>query len=697
MHLQPLLHDLVTCVRAPTTVLSGRDGQVRALGAQGVFCADVRVLSQALLCLDGREPEPLVGGLDGPAAARFTSLDRVLGDRTPDPTVRLERFRVAFPGGVAERVVLTSTASAPVSTRVDLHVEVDLASVHDVKAGRPGPVPQPGAVADGGVTWSGPDGLRVEVRATPAVREVGGAATATPTGALLTWPLRLAPGARAELGWELVVTDPGAVVAAAPSSTPWTRPRVQADDARFPALVEQSLDDLDALRLALPGDGGAQFLAAGSPWFLTLFGRDSLWAARMALPLGTELAAGTLGALAARQGRRDDAATGEAPGKVLHELRRAGFAFGGPVGGEVVLPPVYYGTVDATLLWVVLLHDAWRWGLDPATVEALLPALEAAVGWMTGPAADPDGDGFLEYVDATGTGLSNQGWKDSGDALRFRDGSLARGPVALAEVQGYAFEAAGCAAALLTAFGRAGADALLAWQADLGARFRSSFWVEDADGAYPALALDGDKQRVDALTSNPGHLLGTGLLNGEEAGLVAARLSSPPLDGGFGLRTMSTSDAGFSPLSYHCGSVWPHDTAIAVSGLVREGFAAEAAGLLGGLLRAATSFEQRLPELFAGDASTDVRVPVPYPAACRPQAWSAAAGVSLMRDLLGLAVDVPGGVVRLDPLPHGPAGALRVAGLTVGDGTLDVEVDRSGAVVAASTTSGLRLERPAAG
>jgi glycogen debranching enzyme len=471
---------------------------------------------------------------------------------------------------------------------------------------------------------------------------------------------------------------------------------VRADERGLPALVEQSLDDLDALRLVLPGDRGAQFLAAGSPWFLTLFGRDSLWAARMALPLGTTLAGGTLAVLASRQGRVDDPATGEAPGKVLHELRRAAFGFGEPgLGGEVHLPPVYYGTVDATLLWVVLLHDAWRWGLDPAAVRALLPALEAAAGWMTGPAADPDGDGFLEYVDTSGTGLSNQGWKDSGDALRFRDGSLARGPVALAEVQGYAYEAAGCAAALLTAFDRPGADALLQWQADLGERFRAAFWVDDTAGAYPALALDGDKRRVDALTSNPGHLLGTGLLTREEAGLVAHRIAGDGLDSGFGLRTMASTDGGYSPLSYHCGSVWPHDTAIAVTGLVREGFGAEAARLVRGLLGAAPAFEQRLPELFAGDASADVRVPVPYPAACRPQAWAAAAGVSLLRDLLGLSVDVPAGVLRLDPLPHGPAGALRVEGLTVGGGTLDVELDRDGAVLAASTTSGLQVDRPA--
>ncbi|MDX6209619.1 MAG: hypothetical protein QOE24_2010 [Frankiales bacterium] len=691
MLLQPLLHDLVTCVCAPTTVLSGRDGQLRGAGAQGAFHADVRVLSRAEVRVDGREPEAVLAVLDGSSAAGFTLLARWLGDRGADPSVRLDRHRRATSTGLVERLSVASTAGVAVRCLVELELEADFATVHAVKMGEPAPVAEPPEVSADEAVWRRDDGLVVRVRA------AGTELALTLRGVRLSWPVELAPGGSRDLSWELHVTDPGAVVARPKDGAGWVRPSVQADDRRLPQLLEQSLDDLDGLRLVLPDRPADQFLAAGSPWFLTLFGRDSLWAARMMLPLGTELAAGTLSALASRQGTTHDPATEEAAGKIMHELRRGSFGVDvGQVGGAVVLPPAYYGTVDATALWVVLLHDAWRWGMAPASVEALLPHLEAAVGWLTGP-ADADGDGFLEYVDSFGRGLSNQGWKDSGDSVRFRDGTQAAGPIALAEVQGYAFEAAGCAAALLGAFGRPGGDRLLHWREELAERFRRAFWVEDAAGPYPAMALDGHKGRVDALTSNIGHLLGTGLLTAAEAKLVAGRLSSPEMDSGYGLRTMSTQDRGYSPLSYHCGSVWPHDTAIVISGLVREGLPDEAASLVRGLLAAGSGFDGRLPELWAGDPADRFKGPLPYPAACRPQAWSAAAAVSVLRDLIGLSADVPAGLLGLKPLAAAPAGALRVRGLAVAGGRLDVDTDRNGAVLQVSAPGGLDVRTETVG
>ena len=209
------------------------------------------------------------------------------------------------------------------------------------------------------------------------------------------------------------ITEPDAVVTAADPRPTWQRPEVTADDRRLPALVAQSLDDLQSLRMAMAASPGDTFLAAGVPWFFTLFGRDSLWAARMLLPLGTDLALGTLRTLAAQQGTRTDPAAEEEPGKILHEVRRGVF----DDGMGLRLPPVYYGTVDATPLWICLLHDAWRWGLPPADIEPLLPALQAALGWIE--TAAQAGDGFLSYIDRSGTGLANQGWKDSGDAARF--------------------------------------------------------------------------------------------------------------------------------------------------------------------------------------------------------------------------------------------------------------------------------------
>jgi glycogen debranching enzyme len=290
----------------------------------------------------------------------------------------------------------------------------------------------------------------------------------------------------------------------------------------------------------------------------------------------------------------------------------------------MVLPPRYYGTVDATPLWILLLHDAWRAGLDDATVRELLPNLRRALGWLED--AMPE-DGFLAYQDETGHGLANQGWKDSGDSIRWRDGRIAEGPIALCEVQAYAHEAALAAVVLLTAFGAPEeAERWRTWAAALQRRFRDAFWIDDADGGHPAIALDAAGAAVDSLTSNIGHLLGSGLLDAADEARVAALLVDPRLDSGYGLRTMATDSGGYWPLSYHCGSVWAHDTAIAVHGLLRAGFPDEASALAGGLVAAATAFGYRMPELYGGDPSS-AGAPVPYPAACRPQAWSAAAAL----------------------------------------------------------------------
>jgi glycogen debranching enzyme len=308
-------------------------------------------------------------------------------------------------------------------------------------------------------------------------------------------------------------------------------------------------------------------------------------------------------------------------------------------------------------------------------VAALLPNLEAALGWLAGP-ADSDGDGFVEYIDVSGHGLGNQGWKDSGDSVRFHDGSRARPPIALCEVQGYAYRAAMDGAALLDAFGRRGAGRWRDYAAALADRFREQYWVDGPHGRFPALALDRDKRPVNSLTSNIGHLLGTGLLSDAESAQVAGLLVSPIMSSGFGLRTMSTEDGGFSPLSYHCGSVWAHDTAIVIGGLARAGHGAEAALLAEGLLAAAEAFDYRLPELFGGDARDEVPRPVPYPAACRPQAWSAAASVAILQAAVGLYPDVPGGQTVIRPMPNAPLGAISVRGLRIAGQPYDISTPR---------------------
>jgi glycogen debranching enzyme len=656
--LQPLLHDLVATVAAPTTVLAAPDGQIRASGVQGGFHADVRVLSEAVLRLDGREAEPIGHADAGAGTTHFDAVARWLDGPGRDPQVRIRRTRTVTPGRITEAIRLSSTATQPVSTTVTVDLAADLAPMEVVRSGGRGTPPAPTRP----LTWT-----RDEITVTVTAEAAG-----TADAGRLSWAVTLAPGTTTTLTFAVRVDDPSAAVHAPARARDWSPAQVSSGDQRLGRLVARALDDLHALRLA---DGDDVYLGAGVPWYLTLFGRDSIWAARMLLPLGTGPAAGTLRVLARRQATRTDPAAAAEPGKILHELRRQELVL---AGSGLRLPAAYYGSVDATPLWISLLHDAWRWGLPRSQVAALLPHLEAALGWLGRYAG-----GFLTYHDTTGHGLANQGWKDSADALRF-----AEAPIALVEAQAYAYRAALDGAALLDAFGRPGGDHWREYAAALAERFRAAFWV---DAGHPALALDRDGRPVTALTSNIGHLLGTGLLTAAEERAVATALSGEAMAGAYGLRTMSALDPGYSPLSYHCGSVWTHDTAIVAAGLARGGFGTEAATLIDGLLTAAESFDYRLPELHAGDARTALSRPMPYPAACRPQAWSAAAAVLITQAAIGLEPDVPGGRVRLDPLAGAPFGPVDVRGLELAGASVDVRVDAAGAATITGLPAGLTL------
>lgn len=630
MPLQPLLHDEVVVLSAPTQAWSDRHGTVGTNPVHGYWTGDQRFVSAVGLTVDGTDVEPVSVA---PADARevvFTALLRGLDGPGADPDVRLDRRRVVCTDGVAESLRITDRLAAgrPGEPTDELVVTVrltpDASGMDAVKAGG-GPVPVVATVTSAG------DGAGVSRASwTAGSAEV----TLTAPGAhariddgdvVLTW--RQPRDGVVDAGWDCAVSAPDAVVHGATTPRTFSAPGGVEDD-RLRRWLARATDDLDALRLVRPE---GEFLAAGAPWFFTLFGRDSIWAARFLLPVDTAVAGGTLRVLAALQGTRDDPSTAEQPGKIMHELRQASL----PIDNdEISLPPLYYGTVDATALWVCLLHDAWRAGLPADEVEALLPTLERALVWMRDH-GDADGDGLLEYVDESGRGLANQGWKDSGDSVQWRDGTLAAGPIALCEVQGYAHEAAVHGADLLDAFDRPGGDGWRSWAARLAERFRESFWVADDVGRYPAIALDASKRPVDSATSNIGHLLGTGLLSPDEETIVAARVVAPDMASGFGLRTLSTTAAGYWPLSYHGGTVWAHDTAVVIAGLTRSGHHDEARLLGSQLLDAAVAFDFRMPELHAGDSAADVSRPAPYPAACRPQAWSAAAAFPVWVALSG--------------------------------------------------------------
>ena len=634
MGLQPFLHQLIPTLMAPTQVWSDRDGQVRAEGAQGVFHGDLRVLTHAVVTIDGIEPEPLSASHAGPGRSEAVAAVRPIDGDGADPTTWLRRRTTVRPGRVDLRLQLECATAAPVRGRLEVALGSDLASLEVVKQGGRLPAVAAVVVDDGGADGEGT--ARVELSggtATVLIAARGATVSTTATGVSLAWDAVAAPGTPFVAECVLTVTDSGAVVTAPATPSPeWARPDVTASDPRLSRLLARSLDDLSTLRMTWTRAPHEVFLAAGAPWFFTLFGRDSIWAARLTLPLGTDLARGTLRTLAVAQGSDTVPATAEQPGKILHEVRPAALA----LGDGTVLPPIYYGTVDATALWICLLHDAWRWGMAAADVEALLPAMEEALGWLRDH-GDGNGDGFIDYVDETGSGLANQGWKDSDDSVQWRDGSLAQGPIALCEVQAYAYEAAMGGAALLEAFGREGAPAWRDWASRLAERFRASFWTSDERGPYLGIALDRHGDLVDSKASNMGHVVGTGILTPTEERVVADRLVAWDMSSGLGLRTLSAQMGGYWPLRYHGGAVWAHDTAIAIRGLTQAGLDDQAEVLVAGLLSAAERLDYQLPELFSGTTPEDTAGVVPYPASCHPQAWSAAASVTVLQAVLGLA------------------------------------------------------------
>ncbi|RKR76202.1 glycogen debranching N-terminal domain-containing protein [Frondihabitans australicus] len=619
--LQPFLDAETVVLRAPAQAWSAPDGSMGAAAIHGVYLGDLRILADLSLTVDGAEPEPIATVPIGASTVRFESLLRGLDDAGADPDVRASVLRVASTIGIHERLTLTSRLDREIGCEVSMSLRADATTMELVKAGLATSAPVDVSLRDGLCEWGTSDA---------AVTLHTHSARATVDGAdiTLTWDVAIPARGSATVGFDLTATSEAAVVEGVKAPARWRALDPAPSDDRLARWLARALDDLEALRLTTVDAPDDVFLAAGAPWFFTLFGRDSLWAARFLLPVddGLLVARGTLNVLAGLQGTASVAETAEQPGKIMHELRSQTLTL---PGEGISLPPLYFGTVDATALWVCLLDEAWRAGLADDEVRRLLPHLRAALAWMRD-YGDSDGDGLLEYVDETGHGLSNQGWKDSGDSVQWRDGTLAEGPIALVEVQAYAYQAAVAGAALLDRFEGQGAGAeWLTWAARLRSRFHESFWLHDAAGPYLAIALDARKRPVDTVTSNLGHVLGTGILDAAQAASIASRLVAPDMASGFGLRTMSTGSAGYWPLSYHGGSVWTHDTAIAVQGLALEGLHEAAAALAEGLLAAAPAFDYRMPELHSGDDARELPRPVPYPAACRPQAWSAAAAVAV--------------------------------------------------------------------
>ena len=656
--------DMVRILDGNTFVVSDSRGDIEASPTDptGLFAYDTRFLSSWVLTVDGNRLTALSTDDLQYYESRFFL---VPGTGTVYVDAKLSVIRQRVVGeGFRERLTILNHDDKPVDLNVRISAASDFADLFEVKDAleKKGKyytraesdrlllgyerqtfhreteitTSEPARITEHGLTFA----VHVEphaewstdLRVTPAV----------------LWPdgRRTVLSSRSGRKPEAMDKDLHAWLAAAP--------KLECDRDQLKLTYRRSLVDLAALRFSPLIAARHSLPAAGLPWFMTMFGRDSIFTSLQALPFVPDLAATTLKVLGRWQGTRVDDFRDEDPGRILHEMR-----YGELSAFEERPHTPYYGTADATPLYVVLLDEYERWTGDRTLVRALELEARLALEWIDR-YADLMGNGYISYRRRNEkTGMENQCWKDSWDSISYHDGRLPGFPRATAELQGYAYDAKlrGARLARLAWNDPAYADRLEAQAADLKRRFNHDFWVED--GKYYALALDADGAQVDALASNIGHLLWSGIVDKSRAKALAAHLVGPRLFSGWGVRTLAEGEGRYNPIGYHVGTVWPFDNSFVAWGLRRYGFKEEAARVAAGILDAAEFFQGRLPEAFGGYHRSVTRYPVQYPTACSPQAWSTGAPLLLLRTMLGLeplgehlVVDpaLPAGIGRLELL-----------------------------------------------
>jgi glycogen debranching enzyme len=625
----------------------------------GLYAKDTRFLSHFRLTINGRDPVLLSSSSERGYMSHvdLTNPDLYDGEDlvVPQQTLNIRRIR-AISGRLFERIRVKNYNPFPVSVDLELGFGADFADIFEVRGMRRegGPPSRPPVLRDSVLefTYDGLDNVR-----------------------------RLSVDPIVEDGQPSSVDFDHAVHELRRSYEEWERDSTQivTDNELYNQLLDRSLRDLRALYTHT--DDGA-VLAAGIPWYVTVFGRDSLIASHQLLMVSTHLAREALELLASKQGRQEDDWRDEQPGKILHEIRQGELARAG-----VIPHSPYYGSVDATPWFVILYAQHFRWTGDVALAEKLLPAAEAALEWVD-TFGDPDGDGFVEYLTRSSRGIRNQGWKDSHDSVVHADGRLAEPPIALSEVQGYVFLAKDRMTDVYRALGREAEAARLETEAlELKRRFNDAFWMEDE--RYFAEALDADKRQVRTITSNPGHALYCGIVDDDKAVPLAKRLLSPDMFSGWGIRTMSKAAPAYNPMSYHNGSVWPHDNALIAAGLKRYGFARSTNRVATALFDAAVQADYlRLPELFCGFTRRTPNRPVSYPIACSPQAWAAGSPYLMLQAMLGISARAHQNLLTVN-LPHLPTwlNTVEVRNLAVGDSRLSLVFRREGEITSFSLLS----------
>ncbi len=662
----------------------------------GLYSRDTRFLSHFRMTISGRDPVLLSSSSERGymSYVDLTNPDLYEGERltVPQQTLNIRRIR-AINGRMFERVRVKNYNAVPVALDLEFALGADFADIFEVRGltrERHAPADPPkveGKRIEFAAT--GADGARrvtlVEFAQAPDAVEVDGdlvrAVFRLRLGAYQTRLIGLTVEPIVDEEHPPAIDFDVAIHELRRSYEEWERECTQivTDNELFNQLLDRSLRDLRALYTET-GEGGV--LAAGIPWYVTVFGRDSLISAHQLLSVTTMPARSALELLAARQGTRIDDWRDEQPGKILHEIRQGELARAG-----IVPHTPYFGSVDSTPWFLIVYAQHLRWTGDLDFAAKLLPAAEAALEWIDR-YGDLDGDGFVEYQTRSSAGMRNQGWKDSHDAIVHADGRLAEPPIALSEVQGYVYLAKVRMADVYRALGDdRRAEYLLAQAHELRRRYNEVFWMEDE--RYYAAALDGEKRPVRTIMSNPGHGLYCGIVDEDKATPLAKRLLAPDMFSGWGIRTLSKAAAAYNPMSYHNGSVWPHDNALIAAGLKRYGFARSTNRVATAIFDAAIQADYlRLPELFCGFTRRTPNRPVSYPVACSPQAWAAGSPFLMLQAMLGLSAQAHLNLVTVNK-PHLPTwlNTVEVRNLSVGDSRISLVFRREGEITSFSLLS----------
>jgi glycogen debranching enzyme len=671
-------------------LLTDPDGQIAYPSERGLFFFDTRLLSAWSVSANGEPWDVLSGGATASDTSRLFLTNRVVRTKAGDIPPRTVGFMLTrrLDGGMHEDLDITNHGSDNIRFRLEIAIRCDFADIFEVKRNR--------TVRRGHLvtTWSDVEQrldthyMNGDFERGISVRPGRTLPTLAYANGRLSFEIDLRSGATWHCCLLYDFTDGKrrfhasrecahltSKSAHARSGRKWRERalRIETSNQEFASFYNQALDDMAALRLETPGASGTViFPAAGLPWFVAPFGRDSLIASLQAILVDPALARGSLEVLGQLQASELDEWRDAEPGKIPHEIR-----YGELAHFKIIPHTPYYGTADATPLYLIVLHAAWRVTGDLALLERHLPTAEACLHWID-VWGDRDGDGFQEFQTRSSAGYENMAWKDAGDSSRHVDGSLVKGPKAMCELQGYVYDAWLRMAEIYDALGRAkSARALRAKATQLFRNFNESFW--DEAGGFYAFMLDGEKRPVFTVTSNPGHCLFSGIISPERAGRVVARLFARDMNSGWGIRTLSAAHPSYNPYTYQLGAVWPHDNAIIAAGCKRYGFAAEAARIARDISEAASHFMlHQVPELYAGIERDGTTFPVQYHRANVPQAWAAGSAFMLLQTLLGIEPDAPRGVMYIDPLLPEWLPDVTLYGLQLGEQQFDISFWREG-------------------